>query len=130
MSASKVKEIQQQIAYWIFEHAPRNWSKCCIYMELLLIDEDMDNSWTTVWFDSNNKEMIDIEISALNKSNMKELFVDLNNVIAEIDERWTTCKMKVTSDGKYNFDFGYDRPPRLKWDTADDLLYHPDYASF
>ena len=26
-------------------------------MELLLIDGDMDNSWTTVWFDSNNKEM-------------------------------------------------------------------------
>ena len=57
MSVEKFKEIQQQIAYWIFEHAPRNWSKCCIYMELLLIDGDMDNSWTTVWFDSNNKEM-------------------------------------------------------------------------
>ena len=130
MSANKVTEIQQQIARWVFEHAPRNWSKCCIYMELLPIDGDMDNSWTTVWFDSTNKEMIDIEISALNALNIKELFIDLNNAVAEINERWTTCKMKVTVDGQYNFNFGYDRPRRLKWKTAADLLYHPDYESF
>ena len=130
MSASKVKEIQQKIAYWAFDHAPSNWGKCCLYMELLPIDGDMDSSWTTVWFDSNNNEMINIEISALNESDMKELFVDLNNAVAKISERWTTCKMKVTSDGQYNFDFGYDKPPRIIGATVDDLLYHPDYDSF
>ena len=75
-------------------------------------------------------EMIDIEISALNALNMKELFIDLNNAVAKFNERWTTCKMKVTVEGQYNFNFGYDRPPRLKWKTAADLLYHPDYESF
>ena len=71
MSTEKVIEIQQQIAYWVFDHAPSNWGKCCLYMELLPIDGDMDNSWTTVWFDSNNNEMIDIEISAFNSQKKK-----------------------------------------------------------
>ena len=61
---------------------------------------------------------------------MRNLFIDLNNTMAEINERWTTCKVKVTSEGQFNFDFGYDRPPRLKWETADDLLNDPDYESF
>lgn len=129
MSANESIEIQQKIAYWVFEHAPVNWAKCCIYIELMPTNEKMENNWTTVWFDSNNKEMVDIEIEGLEVINMRDLFIDLNNAVAEINERWTTCKMKVTSDGKFSFDFGYDTPPHLMG-SAEDLLYQPDYENF
>lgn len=130
MSTEKTTKIQQQIAYWVFEHAPRDWSKCCIYIELMPVNGEMENNWSTVWFDSNNEQLTEVEIPAIEALDLNDLFIDLNNAVADINKRWTTCKAKVTSDGRFNFDFGYDRPPRLKWKTTDDLLYHPDYENF
>lgn len=32
MSAEQIMQVQQQIAQWVFEFAPPNWGKCCLYI--------------------------------------------------------------------------------------------------
>lgn len=137
MSAEQIMQVQQQIAQWVFEFAPPNWGKCCIYIELMPEPEMrseqnplwMANSSTTVWYDKNSVKIDDYRIPGLNQSEMIDLFFKLNEECAKLNERWTTCRMKVTADGTFDFNFGYEPPPRLTG-SAEDLLYHPDYENF
>ena len=111
MSIEKSKELQERIVITIFENAPENWDKYCQYLELIPLDDDFDNSLLSVWF--NGSEEMDYKINASNEYALYKLFAELNNVMKQTNKRWTTCKMQVTSDGRSNFDFGYDKPPGL-----------------
>lgn len=74
-------------------------------------------------------EFYDYRILGLNESEMLNLFFKLNEECAKLKERWTTCRMKVTADSTFDFNFGYEPPPRLTG-SAEDLLYDPDYENF
>ncbi|WP_045456445.1 MULTISPECIES: hypothetical protein [Psychrobacter] len=127
MSVTKVEELQELIVRWVFDNSPQNWTKYCHYIELVKTGEDFENSSSSVWF--HNNEEVDYRVDVNNRYLLLKLFFELNETMHNSKEYWTTCKMKVTVDGQYNFDFGYDIPPRLMG-SAEDLLYHPDYESF
>ncbi len=129
MNNYEKNSIEKKISLWVQSNAPTDWKKCCVYIELIIINNDYESDESVVWFDSNN-QVIDYLVEGSIGIQMTDLFYELNKVSFMTDNRsWTTCKMKVTSDGKYNFDFGYDIPPRLMG-SAEDLMYDPDYKEF
>lgn len=89
----------------------------------------MANNYTIVWYDKNEKGLYDYRILGINESEMLNLFFKLNEECAKLKERWTTCRMKVTADSTFDFNFGYEPPPRLTG-SAEDILYDPDYENF
>mgnify|MGYP003544523507 CR=1 FL=1 len=125
MSIEKSKELQERIVITIFENAPENWDKYCQYLELIPLDDDFDNSLLSVWF--NGSEEMDYKINASNEYALYKLFAELNNVMKQTNKRWTTCKMQVTSDGRYNFNFGYDKPPGLMGSAENFFNYHEPF---
>lgn len=93
MSAEQIMQVQQQIAQWVFEFAPPNWGKCCIYIELMPEPEMrseqnplwMANSWSTVWYDKDNKGLYDYNIAAIDEIEMRNLFFKLNEECAKLN---------------------------------------------
>ena len=50
-----------------------------VYIELMPVNGEMENNWSTLWFDSNNDQLVDVDIPAIEALDLNELFIDLNN---------------------------------------------------
>lgn len=113
MSSEKVLELYKELVYWVADVAPVDWRKVEINMEILMDDQEVANSWIIRCFVGDRLEKQEYEASGAKKAEMRDLFLELNDLAAETGDRWTICDFTVFDTGKYEVNYSYDKPPRL-----------------
>lgn len=112
------KEIYTDLVYWCADNAPDGWNKVCINFEIAFKGNEVANSWVIRCYKGLLNKKVELEAPALIRIDMSNLFIELNDLCAKKDQRWSICDFVVFSDGKYKADFSYDRPPRLSGDLT------------
>ncbi|MCG8317041.1 MAG: antitoxin YezG family protein [Pseudomonadales bacterium] len=118
MSAEKIQGIYKELVYWVADVAPNDWRKVEINMEILTDNNEVANSWVIRCFVGDAMKKVEYQASGAKKAEMRDMFIELNDLFAESGERWTVCDLVVYNTGKYEVNFAYDAPPRLSGDLA------------
>jgi hypothetical protein len=103
-------QIQENLVREITANISSNWEKITVNIEIDNVSGEIVSSEESEVWDRDVPEEFDLTFEA------SEYFEELRETMAKSDAQnraWTICDLEILSNGAFNFEFSYDKPPRL-----------------